>query len=96
MLIVGQGCVLSDTLLARLKDMDIDSVAVVSATISGAPTGHSPWKDRAERLDHLFRKHVGDVWMEEVKDHVRSYFLLRGTLGGMQPSDCDEAADKGV
>lgn len=96
MMIVGQGCELSESLLSRLKDMGIDSIAVVAATMSESPSGQSIWKDRADRLDHLFRKHSGDVWMEKVKDHMRSYFLLHSAHGGTQPSECAEAADKGV
>lgn len=78
--IVGQGCELTEPLLAKLRDMGVDSL-VIEKTELMAPgdihQGHSVWSDRAARLDHLFRKHVDDAWMEHVKEGLRRYFLLR-------------------
>lgn len=96
MMIVGQGCALSEPLLSRLKDMGIDSIAVVSSTMGISPSGQSLWKDRADGLDHLFRKHTGNAWMEKVKNHLKNYFLLRSAHVEAQPSECAEAADKGA
>jgi hypothetical protein len=96
MIVVGQGCELNEFLLSRLKEMGIDSVVVVSTEIVRQVPGQFIWNDRAARLDHLFRKHSGDAWMEEIKSHLKNYFLLRSSIGATRPSEGAETADKGV
>ncbi|EGJ51446.1 hypothetical protein Desaf_3149 [Desulfocurvibacter africanus subsp. africanus str. Walvis Bay] len=96
MVVVGQGCELNEFLLSRLKEMGIDSVVVVSTEIGCQAPCQCIWSDRAARLDHLFRKHSGDAWMEEVKSHLKNYFLLRSSIGETRPSENAETADKGA
>lgn len=77
MIVVAKGCALTDSLLDRLKTMDIDWLMVESAEAPEQGSGSSVWSERAARLDHLFRKHAGDAWMDEMKESLRSYFLMR-------------------
>ncbi|EMG38723.1 hypothetical protein PCS_00354 [Desulfocurvibacter africanus PCS] len=96
MVVVGQGCELNEFLLSRLKEMGIDSVIVVSTEIGCQAPRQCIWSDRAARLDHLFRKHSDDAWMEEVKNHLKNYFLLRSSISESRPQESAETADKGA
>lgn len=73
MVLVGEGTELTASLIARLENMDVSHVTVKGGPVD-AGGGDS---ERAGRLDHLFRKHKGDPWMQAVKKHFHSYFTMR-------------------
>ncbi len=96
MIVIGKGRELSDSLLARLKTMEVGWVLVESAEIPEQGSESSVWSERAARLDHLFRRHAGDAWMDEVKDSLKSYFLMRhAASAARQPAQGQAPASAG-
>ncbi len=93
MIIIGKGRELSDSLLARLRTMEVGWVLVESVEIPEQGSESSVWSERAARLDHLFRRHAGDAWMDEMKDSLKSYFLMRhAASAARQPARGQESA----
>jgi hypothetical protein len=79
LVLVAENTELTESLLQRLNRMDISTL-----TVQGNPVdmgdgsgGTNPYTARAKRLDHLFRAHEGDAWMQQLRDHLRSYFQFK-------------------
>ncbi|MEF3697100.1 hypothetical protein [Desulfolutivibrio sp.] len=76
--VAAQGTELSQAHLDRFDTMGVDAVVVEGnpVDLEGA-AGDMSYEKRAERLDHLFRKHAGDKWMQQIKKLLYDYFKLR-------------------
>ncbi len=76
--VAAQGTELSQTLLDRFETMGVDAVVVEGnpVDLEGA-AGDMSFEKRAERLDHLFRRHAGDKWMGQIKRLLYDYFKLK-------------------
>lgn len=89
MVLVAEGTVLTQALLDRLANLNIESVIVDGnpVDLEGA-AGSASYAQRIERLDHLFRKHQGDEWMQKVKAFARKHFTLKAAAQSAgQPPD---------
>lgn len=90
LVLVAENTELTESLLERLERMDIAMLTVQGnpVDLGGDGDGTNPYSARAARLDHLFRKHTQDAWMEKIKAHLKNYFLLKAAgaavVGGAQ------------
>jgi len=76
--VAAQGTELSQSLLDRFDTMGVDAVVVEGNPVDlEGSAGDISYEKRAERLDHLFRKHAGDKWMEQIKKLLYDYFKLK-------------------
>lgn len=100
MTIMAEGMELNDSHINRLQSMKIDRITVQGHPVDmgGAGAG-TKWAERQERLDHLFRKHVGDKWMMRVKERMGQYFQIKAAAqeARMKAMETvDEAEDEAV
>ncbi len=72
MVLVAEGTELTSGILATLERMEVASL-VVKGDVEGLP-GAVSIAQRLQRLDHLFRSHEDDPWMEQVKGFLTSHF----------------------
>ncbi|GAB6057048.1 hypothetical protein [Desulfonatronum parangueonense] len=94
LVLVAENTELTGSLLERLERMEIAMVTVQGNPVDlGAGAGANPYSVRAGRLDHLFRKHESDPWMQKNKEHLKNYFQLKaassvvvGEQGGQDSS----------
>ena len=78
MVLVGEGTKLTSALISRLENMGISSIVVKGEPVDMEGVGSSTtYAKRIERLDHLFRLHENDEWMQEVKEFIRGYYQAR-------------------
>jgi hypothetical protein len=77
LVLVAEGTMLNDSLIARLKGMEVEFVVVQGRPVDldGAGDQGLP-AQRLARLDHLFRSH-GDEWMLKVKSFLKNHFQAR-------------------
>ncbi|WP_029893343.1 hypothetical protein, partial [Desulfohalovibrio reitneri] len=88
LVVVAQGTELSDSLLMRLENMGIERITVEGNPVDmGGAAGDTAASKRLERLDHLFRGHEGDKWMNQVKKFLTNYFRMKAAAEA-----ADEAA----
>ncbi|MFW5722502.1 MAG: hypothetical protein ACOCVU_07365 [Desulfohalobiaceae bacterium] len=78
MVLVAEGTELTPGILATLERMEVGSL-VVKGEVEGLP-GSISVTERLQRLDHLFRSHEDDPWMEQVKGFLKAHF--QENLGG--------------
>ncbi|QJB57926.1 hypothetical protein [Pseudodesulfovibrio sp. zrk46] len=78
MTIMAEGMELTDSLISRLQNMDIDRITVQGNPVDmgGAGAG-TVYAERLERMDVLFRKYARDKWMMRVKGRISKYFQLK-------------------
>lgn len=76
--IVAEGLELSDSLLSRLENMGIERIVVQGNPVDMGGVGEgTSFAQRLARLDHIFRGHSGDQWMEQVKGFLGEYFKVK-------------------
>lgn len=91
--LVGEGTELSESLVNRLGSMKVDAI-----TVQGHPVnmegvgGGTSFATRIERLDHLFRKHQADPWMNKVKAHMHQYFTMKAAAEEAAAKAAEEEA----
>ncbi|GAU09739.1 hypothetical protein [Desulfoplanes formicivorans] len=90
MILVGQGTVLTESLIARLKNMGIASVVVQGHPLDlDTGGGGTSMGRRGERLEHLFRHVDQDPFMHGIRLFLNDYFTRKGALEGMAPQADD-------
>ncbi|WP_462324548.1 hypothetical protein [Desulfoplanes sp.] len=91
MILVGGGTVLTETLIERLKNMDIGSIVVQGhpLELDGGGAGTS-FGRRKERLEHLFRHAGKDPFMAEVRTFLDDYFTRKGAVEQMAERGAEE------
>jgi hypothetical protein len=84
MVLVGQGTVLTEVLIERLRNMEIPSIVVQGhlLDLDGGGAGTS-FGRRSQRLDHLFRHAGSDPFMQDVKAFLADYFTRKGAVERM-------------
>ncbi len=76
--IVAEGLELSESLLFRLENMGVERIVVQGNPVDMGGVGEgTSFAQRLARLDHLFRAHSGDKWMERVSAFLREYFKIK-------------------
>jgi hypothetical protein len=77
LILVAEGTELSETLIGRLRTMEVEFVLVHGHPLDlEGLGGESSAGKRLERLDQLFRRH-DDEWMLKVKAFLKNYFQSR-------------------
>ena len=77
-ILIGEDTEISESILNRLDRMDVKEIVVQGEPVqldedsSGASFGK-----RLQRVDHLFRRHEADEWMQQVKQFLKDYFQKR-------------------
>jgi hypothetical protein len=81
MILIGQGTVLTESLIERLKLMEIPSIVVQGhpLDLDGGGTGTS-FGRRGQRLDYLFRHAGEDPFMRDVQTFLADYFTRKGAV----------------
>jgi hypothetical protein len=74
MVLVGPGTPLSESLINRLENMDIEFIVVQGHPVEMEGQADTAPSARIERLDHLFRAFADDAWMMQVKTAVAAYW----------------------
>lgn len=76
--VVSQGTEITQSLLDKLDMMGIESVVVEGEPVQmdGVSSGTN-YDVRLQRLDHLFRGHASDPWMQQVKGLLVNYFKMK-------------------
>ena len=89
MVLVAEGTELTPGILATLERMEVGSL-MVKGEVEGLP-GSISLAERLKRLDHLFRSHEDDPWMEQVKGFLKAHFQenLEGAASASQATDKD-------
>jgi len=78
MTIMAEGMELTESLISRLENMNVDRITVQGNPVDmgGAGSG-TVYAERINRLDHLFRRYGADKWMMRVKDRMAQYFRIK-------------------
>lgn len=78
MTVMAEGMELTDSLIERLKNMNVERITVQGSPVDMGGTGSGTvYAERLERLDHLFRRYTQDKWMMRVKDRMAQYFRIK-------------------
>jgi hypothetical protein len=92
--VAAQGTELSQALLDRFETMGVDTVVVEGNPVNlEGSAGDISFEKRAERLDHLFRRHAGDAWMEQIKRLLYDYFKLKAAGAAAAGAAADAARE---
>lgn len=73
MVLAGEGTVLTDSIIERLKNSEIPSVVVKGRPMPGLASGLELTKIK-ERLPYLFRKYESDQLMTTMQKMLNQYF----------------------
>lgn len=78
MTIMAEDMELTESLISRLKTMEIERITVQGTPLDlgGAGAG-TKYAERVERLDVLFRRYGKDKWMQRVKQRMAQYFRMK-------------------
>jgi hypothetical protein len=78
MVVAPQGAELTESLLDKFDMMGVEQVVVEGEPIQtdGVSSGTN-YDTRLQRLDHLFRHHTEDAWMNQVKALFTHYFKMK-------------------
>ena len=78
MVVAPQGAELTEALLDKFDMMGVDQVVVEGEPVQteGVASGTN-YDTRLQRLDHLFRHHAEDAWMNQVKSLLVHYFKMK-------------------
>lgn len=94
--LVAEGTQLTDSLVQRLANMGAETLVVKGSPLGGEGD-LAKYKERVERIPHLFRRFEDDAWMQRVEDFLLDYFQQRvaaeEALSAMETADSDETAD---
>lgn len=90
--LVGEGVELSESLIARFEQSGISTISVKGnpVQLDGLP-GSTDYGKRAERMDHLFRKHSDDNFMMTLKKVLTQYFRLKAAALAAIAAEAAEA-----
>lgn len=78
MTVMAEGMELTESLISRLKNMNIERITVQGSPVDMGGTGAGTvYAERLERLDHLFRRYSEDKWMMRVKARMGQYFRIK-------------------
>jgi len=78
MTVMAEGMELTESLIVRLKNMNIERITVQGNPVDMGGVGSGTvYAERLERLDHLFRRYGDDKWMMRVKDRMGQYFRIK-------------------
>ena len=91
LVLIAEGSELSDTVLRRLESMNVETIVVKGNPVDmEGMGGGTSFSQRAERMDHLFRKYKADPFMLRLKDRLKEYFNLKAAAQAAQ--EAEEAA----
>ncbi|MDC0335628.1 hypothetical protein OAN24_01850 [Pseudodesulfovibrio sp.] len=78
MTVMAEGMELTDSLISRLKTMEVGRITVQGNPVDmdGAGSG-TQFAERKERLEVLFRRYGADKWMQRVKGRMAQYFQMK-------------------
>jgi len=78
MVVAPQGAELTDGLLDKFDMMGVEHVVVEGEPVQmdGVSSGTN-YDQRLQRLDHLFRHHADNAWMNQVKALLTNYFKMK-------------------
>ena len=78
MTIMAEGMELSQSLIDRLGNMNVDRITVQGHPVDmgGAGAG-TKYAERVVRMDHLFRRHKPGSWMDKVRVRIKQYFQIK-------------------
>ena len=78
MVVAPQGAEITESLLDKFDMMGVEHVVVEGNPVSteGVSSGTN-YDVRMQRLDHLFRHHGEDAWMNQVKSLLVNYFKMK-------------------
>ncbi len=79
MTLIGAGTELTESLIQRLENMNIESVIVQGNPLASAD-GKSAYDAKIERLDYLFRQYEDDSWMKKVKAALVGHYQNKAAL----------------
>lgn len=81
MVLVAEGTELSEGVINRLQRMEVAQVVVQGEPLDLDDSGGgSSAGKRLQRIEHLFRAHEEDTWMQEVKSFFKDYFRSRAAM----------------
>lgn len=88
LVLVAENTALTESLLERLGRMEIETITVQGHPVDMGDGGQSPYAVRLGRLEHLFRSHGKDPWMQQVHAHIQQYFQIKaaGADSGVTPA----------
>lgn len=72
MVLAGEGTVLTDSIIDRLKNAEIPSMVVKGRPVPGLESGMDLRKVQ-QRLPHLFRKYTNDPLMNTMRNMLHQY-----------------------
>ncbi len=88
MVIAATGMELTERLIERLANMDVEAVVVEGNPLDPSAGEDTPFARIAERLDHLFRRYTSDPAMTETKEMLREYFQMKAAhLAALREAD---------
>lgn len=96
MVLVGDGTVLTDSIIDRLKNAEIPSVVVKGRPLPGLASGLDLCKVK-ERLPYLFRKYQGDKLMMTMQNMLTQYLdkAIQGKEEARRAEMGKQLADQG-
>jgi len=77
MVVLAEGLELTEGIIKKLESMNVERIVVKGSPLDLGDNGNSSWSQKAEHLDHLFRRYSKDKWMFRVKGFFREYFNLK-------------------
>ncbi len=78
LVLVAPGTEISDSLLAKLENMGVQSVTVEGHPVEmEGQAAPKSFQERIDGLDHLFRRYREDAWMNKLKELIRIYLKRR-------------------
>jgi hypothetical protein len=77
MVVAAPGTELTESMLSRFEAMGIGQVVVEGSPVDMEGGGDTAFDKRIERLDHIFRKHESDKWMNQIKRLVKHFFKMK-------------------
>ncbi len=86
LVLVAENTQLSESLLERLARMEIETITVQGHPVDLGDGGESIHAQRLARLEHLFRRHGQDPWMQKVYTHIREHLRLKAAASSAQAS----------
>ena len=78
MVVAPAGSEITEALLDKFDMLGVDQVVVEGEPVQtdGVSSGTN-YDARLGRLDHLFRRHAQDAWMNQVKGLLTHYFKMK-------------------
>lgn len=93
--LVGEGVELSDALVARIEQAGVGTVTVKGNPVQmDSLSGSTDYDRRATRMEHLFRRHATDPFMQTLKKVLIQYFRLKAAAAAAEAAV--EAAEEDI